>query len=63
MTALFGSRLFQFALDIGETVKRMPLIGNKLTPLPERLLGLILRIGKPRVTLAAKQSGFALNLY
>lgn len=43
---LFGSRLFQLALDVGEAAKRMPLIGSKLTPLPERLLGLILRIGK-----------------
>lgn len=43
---LFGSRLVQAALDLGEAAKRLPWLGRRLTPMPERLLGWIARIGR-----------------
>lgn len=43
---LYGSRLLQAALDVGERLGRLPLLGARLTPLPERLLGWLARAGK-----------------
>jgi anaerobic selenocysteine-containing dehydrogenase len=43
---LFGSTLLQTVLDAGEALKRLPLIGKRLKPLPDRLLDLILRLAK-----------------
>lgn len=43
---LFGSRLLQTALNTGEQLAKLPWLGKRLTPLPERLLGLIGRAGK-----------------
>jgi anaerobic selenocysteine-containing dehydrogenase len=42
---LFGSRIVQFALDAGEFLGRLPWLGKRLTPLPERLLSLVCRLG------------------
>lgn len=43
---LFGSRLLQTLLDAGELVRRLPWIGRKLKPLPDRALDLFLRIAR-----------------
>lgn len=42
----FGSKLMQLLLNTCEKFKSIPLIGKHLTPMPERLLGLISRFGK-----------------
>ena len=43
---LFGSRLLQGSMNIGEKLGQLPGLGARLTPMPERLLGLISRAGK-----------------
>jgi anaerobic selenocysteine-containing dehydrogenase len=43
---LYGSRLLQRAVDLGAAFGRMPVLGNRLRPLPERLLGWIARAGR-----------------
>jgi anaerobic selenocysteine-containing dehydrogenase len=43
---LFGSRLFQASVSLGEYYGKLPLIGKYLTPLPNRLLDLLSRAGK-----------------
>jgi len=45
-TPLFGSRLLQAVVNAGEMAKRIPVIGKHLTPMPDRLLGAILRVAK-----------------
>ncbi len=42
---LFGSRLFQALLDLGEWLKRAPLVGRRLLPANERMLQMIARFG------------------
>ncbi|MBP6382877.1 MAG: molybdopterin-dependent oxidoreductase, partial [Pseudomonadales bacterium] len=43
---LFGSRLLQAVLDAGELARRLPLLGSRLKPAPDRVLDLILRVAK-----------------
>lgn len=43
---LFGSRAFQFLLNAGSRLGKTPLLGKYLTPMPERFLGLVSRLGK-----------------
>jgi len=43
---LFGSRALQVALDAGERARALPWIGPRLKALPDRLLDLVLRLGK-----------------
>lgn len=43
---LFGSRIFQGLLNLGEHLKRWPVLGPRLTPLPERMLGLLMRAAR-----------------
>lgn len=43
---LFGSRVFQGLMNLGEHLKKMPIIGKQLTPAAERFLAIICRIGK-----------------
>ncbi len=43
---LFGSKLLQTVVNTGETLGQLPLVGKRLTPMSERLLGLISRMGK-----------------
>lgn len=43
---LFGSRIFQGLLDLGEHLKRWPVLGPRLTPMPERMLGLLMRVAR-----------------
>ena len=43
---LFGSRVMQFFVNIGETLKHLPLLGSRLTPTAERILGLVCRFSK-----------------
>lgn len=45
-TPLFGSKLLQAIVDTGEMARRIPIIGKRLTPMPDRILGLILRVAK-----------------
>lgn len=45
---MFGSKALQALLDLGEKMKRLPLVGKRLRPLPDRVLALILRLGKQR---------------
>jgi anaerobic selenocysteine-containing dehydrogenase len=45
-TPLFGSRVLQAIVDTGEMARRIPFIGKRLTPMPDRILGLILRAAK-----------------
>jgi len=45
-TPLFGSRLLQAIVNAGEFAKRIPVVGKRLTPMPDRVLGLILRVAK-----------------
>ncbi|MBB3046980.1 anaerobic selenocysteine-containing dehydrogenase [Litorivivens lipolytica] len=42
----FGSNALQTLINTGEALGKLPLIGQRLTPMPERLLGLISRMGK-----------------
>ncbi|WP_372809696.1 molybdopterin-dependent oxidoreductase [Litorivivens sp.] len=42
----FGSRTLQALINTGERLGKLPLIGKALTPMPERLLGMIARMGK-----------------
>jgi anaerobic selenocysteine-containing dehydrogenase len=42
---LYGSRALQAALDVGERFGRTPILGARLRPLPERLLGWLARAG------------------
>lgn len=42
---LYGSRALQAALDVGERLGRVPLVGTRLRALPERLLGWLARAG------------------
>ena len=42
---LFGSRAVQLLLDAGEAIGSIPWLGKRLTRLPERLLGIICRVG------------------
>ncbi|MAY36034.1 MAG: hypothetical protein CMN84_08040 [Spongiibacteraceae bacterium] len=43
---LFGSKLLQTVVNTGERLGQLPLVGKRLTPMSERLLGLISRMGK-----------------
>ncbi|MFT5577211.1 MAG: anaerobic selenocysteine-containing dehydrogenase, partial [Bermanella sp.] len=43
---LFGSKAFQTLVNAGSALGKMPLVGKHLTPMPERILGLISRMGK-----------------
>lgn len=43
---LFGSRIFQGLLNLGGHLKRWPVLGPRLTPMPERMLGLLLRVAR-----------------
>ncbi len=43
---LYGSRVLQAALDVGERLGRAPVVGSRLRPLPERLLGWLARAGR-----------------
>ena len=43
---LFGSRALQAMLDAGEAAKRLPLLGPRLAPAPDRVLDLVLRVAK-----------------
>ncbi len=43
---LFGSKGFQTLVNAGSALGKLPLLGKSLTPMPERLLGLISRMGK-----------------
>ena len=43
---LFGSKVFQTLVNTGSGLGKLPLIGKHLTPMAERLLGLISRMGK-----------------
>ena len=42
----FGSKIMQGFLNSCEQLKKLPIIGKHLTPMPERLLGIISRFGK-----------------
>ena len=42
---LFGSRMFQGLLDLGEALKRVPGLGKRLLPANERMLQMIARFG------------------
>lgn len=43
---LFGSKVFQFLVNTGSALGKLPLLGKHLTPMPERFLGLVSRLGK-----------------
>lgn len=43
---LFGSRIVQTLFNVGAWLGRLPWLGKKLTATPERLLGLICKLGK-----------------
>lgn len=43
---LFGSKTFQALLNTSGAIGKLPLLGKRLTPMPERVLGLISRMGK-----------------
>ena len=43
---MFGSRLVQALLTIGERCKRLPIATSRLTPFPDRVLGGILKFAK-----------------
>lgn len=43
---LYNSKVMQFVINMGEHFKRIPLLGSRLTPSAERILGLICRFSK-----------------
>ncbi|MFK8020652.1 MAG: molybdopterin-dependent oxidoreductase [Pseudomonadales bacterium] len=43
---MFGSRFLQAVLTFSERCKRLPVIGSRLTPFPDRVLGGILRFSR-----------------
>lgn len=43
---MFGSRLMQFFVNMGETLKKVPVLGSRLTPTAERILGWVCRFSK-----------------
>ena len=42
----FGSRLLQGLFNLCEQLPKLPVIGKRLTPMPERMLGWVARLGK-----------------